>query len=119
MQGKAGTSGFLVWSCACRSVCNEFTIEIYDFTRSLRAFLAHATRGAINITMKDSEDRKQQEANKWVQRYRGQLTDQQRDEKRWAEDSTALQLGNSRHYLDSALPFCLINNFPHAHCEAC
>ena len=64
MQGKAGTSGFLVRSCACRSVCNEFTIEIYDFMHSLRAFLAHATRGAINITMKDSEDRKQQEANK-------------------------------------------------------
>ena len=88
---KAGTSGFLVWSCACRSVCNEFTIEIYGFMHSLRAFLSHATRGAINIMMKDSEDRKQQEANKWVQRYRGQLTDQQKDEKRCAEDSTMLQ----------------------------
>ena len=25
----AGASGILVWGCACMSVCNRFTVEVY------------------------------------------------------------------------------------------
>ena len=39
----AGAGAILIWSCACMSVCNGFTIEVYGFT--LHTFLARTAHG--------------------------------------------------------------------------
>ena len=49
----------------CLSVMGLITIEIYEFTHSLRTSLAHAAHNAIamelEIEVEDSEDRRQRE----------------------------------------------------------
>ena len=64
--GTTGTSGVLVWGCAC--MCLQLKYTSYGFMFSLRTFLARAAHDAI--VMEVSEDRKRRQVREQVQRYR-------------------------------------------------
>ena len=66
----------------CMCVHNRFTIEIYEFTLSLHAFLNHAgIMNAFLLELKHWEDRRQWQENQSRDAYRRHLTAQKWDER--------------------------------------